>query len=141
MSCESCGYGTGPVIRKIAAGIPPAWASGEQYRGSSWWTVTLGYQDRQMTTAFGTGPAGDEPGADDVMSCLLSDAAGWENADGFEDWAREYGFETGEEHDPDLDPGPDPGKPAREMYGRLEAEVGRLRGLLGDDYEKILWGE
>jgi hypothetical protein len=129
------------MINRIPGAKPPAWTDGDPaYRGTQWWTVTLAYRGRQMTTPFGTGPGGSAPEAEDVMSCLLSDTAAWENATGFTDWAHEYGLETGEDWDPDLDPGPDPGKRARDIYARIEAQKDRLAAFLGADYEEILWG-
>jgi len=50
---------------------------------------------RQLTVYFsmGLGLRG-EPTAADVLECLASDAAGIENAQSFEDWAAEYGYDT-----------------------------------------------
>jgi hypothetical protein len=47
-----------------------------------------------MTLAFYMGPAlGREPTAYDVLSCLLLDAASYDNARDFETWAEEYGYD------------------------------------------------
>lgn len=48
-----------------------------------------------LSTYYSMGPALErEPTAEEVLDCLASDAAGWENASGFEDWAGEYGYDT-----------------------------------------------
>jgi hypothetical protein len=146
--CRHCGAGghgqvltrDGVKLKRARPAEAPAWADSRD-RGMSWWHVTLAYQGRELTTPFATGPGTPPPAVDDVLNCLLSDAAGWENVDGFEHWAREYGFETGEDYDPELDSGPDPAERPRAMYKRVEAQVERLRELLGGDYDAILWGE
>lgn len=48
------------------------------------------YDRRQLTVAFSMGSGlTREPEISDVLDCLASDAAGVENASGFEDWCGE----------------------------------------------------
>ena len=66
--------------------------------GSRHWNVSLSrvnYIDDKMVVPFSQGPAHTEPPtAEDVLDCLASDAIGWVNAEGFEDWCGEYGHDT-----------------------------------------------
>jgi hypothetical protein len=91
--------------------------------GSNAWTVTLGYDGRELTVPFFTGPALGEPDGASVLECLLFDAS-YSETDPW-DAAEELGFEDSEvlrswvtiEH------------PA------LVAQNLGLRELLGDEYE------
>lgn len=47
---------------------------------------------RKLKTPFQTGTGIAWPELADVLNCLASDASGIRNADGFEDWASEYGM-------------------------------------------------
>lgn len=50
---------------------------------------------RQLTVYFSQGPAIEhEPSAEDVLDCLASDWASWDNARDFAEWASEYGYDT-----------------------------------------------
>jgi hypothetical protein len=72
------------------AEIPDGWQPGTHP-----WKVTLRYQGRRLTVPFFMGPALDrEPTAADVLHCLCSDAMGYINSGGFEDWCSEYGYDT-----------------------------------------------
>jgi hypothetical protein len=65
--------------------------------GSKHWSVMLlrVNGDDKMTVEFSQGPAHTQPPtAEDVLDCLASDAVGWNNAEGFEDWCGEYGYDT-----------------------------------------------
>jgi hypothetical protein len=103
----------------------PKWA--EDRRDSNWYRVTLAYDGRQITVPFGMGPAlTEEPGADDVLNCLASDAAGYENARSFEEWASEYGYDTDS-------------RKAEQTYKQVEAQTAKLRVFLGAQYDAYLW--
>jgi hypothetical protein len=114
---------------------PPAYVDwgGDERGGTAWWDVTLklgrGEDKRQLTVPFGLGPGfmGKPPDALRVLSCLCEDAAGWENADGFEDWVREYGADE------------DDGTKNMQLYQRVTDGVKRLRRFLGETYEDYLW--
>jgi hypothetical protein len=115
---------------------PPSYIdwNGHELGGTVWWDVTLsigrGEDRRQLTVPFGLGPAfmGKPPDALHVLSCLCEDAAGWENADGFEDWAREYGS-AGDGSD----------SANTQLYQRVTDGVKRLRRFLGEAYEDYVW--
>lgn len=84
---------------------------------------------RQMTLYFSKGIAhhGVAPEADEVLDCLASDAAGFENAQGFEDWASEYGYDTDS-------------RKAERIYATVERQAAKLKTLLGEDaYRQLLW--
>ena len=80
-----------------------------------------GHTSRQLTTYFsqGYGIQG-EPTAVGVLSCLISDAASYNNARGFEDWASDLGF------DPDS-------RKAERTYRAVEKQVQVLKRFLGDE--------
>ncbi len=94
------------------------------------WRVTLRRPDprRQFTLVFsmGRGHNGAEPKADEVLDCLASDAAGYENTTGFEDWAEYYGYDTDS-------------RSAERTYRAVERETHRLSRFMGDEYESLLW--
>ncbi len=60
------------------------------------WKCTLRVGKRSLTVRFsqGFGHNGKEPKIADVLDCLASDASGYENSNGFEDWCLEYGYDT-----------------------------------------------
>lgn len=92
------------------------------------WRAELRYRGRRMTVPFFTGSACGEPTAEDVLYCLCADAAGFENAAGFEDWAGEYGYS------------PDSRK-AERTYRAVERQTRKLRALLGGDYESLVYAD
>jgi hypothetical protein len=103
----------------------PAWADGR--RDSNWYTVTLKRKRRTLTVPFGMGPAlTSEPDAADVMNCLVSDAASYENAGSFEEWAGEFGYDT-------------ESRKAEQTYNLIGKQAADLRRFLGDDYNAYLW--
>lgn len=106
--------------------------SGEDSRGMHHYKVRLRRRlpqgaRREMTVYFSMGSAlCHEPTAADVIECLASDAAGYDAARGFEDWAREYGY------DPDS-------RRAERTYRAVARQARRLeRFLEGLDLETIL---
>lgn len=59
------------------------------------WRITITRDGRQMRVYFSQGSAHtDAPTLEDVLDCLASDAAGINNAAGFDDWCSEYGYDT-----------------------------------------------
>jgi len=94
------------------------------------WKVTLRrkFPRRQMTVYFsmGYGHNGAEPTAEDVIDCLASDASGYDNARGFEDWAGDYGYDADS-------------RKAERIYRVVGRDAARLRRFLGDDYSAILY--
>jgi hypothetical protein len=109
---------------------PPASAWDQdrpQHERANWYRVTLRMGRRQMTVPYGMGPAlTGEPEAAEVLDSLASEAASFENADGFEDWASEFGWDT------------DSRKPER-VWDQTEAQTIKLRQFLGDKYDAYLW--
>lgn len=57
--------------------------------------VRLHRAGRQMTTTWMQGLGiTDDPNPRDVLESLFLDAAGYDNARGFEDWANDYGYDS-----------------------------------------------
>jgi hypothetical protein len=84
---------------------------------------------RSMTVPFSCGSAWTrEPDAADVLDCLLSDASGYDNADGFADWCAEYGYE-------------EDSRKAEGTYKAIARQSAALRRFLGDDYDRALAAE
>lgn len=96
--------------------------------GSSHYRCRIRHDGRSMTVLFSMGPAHTKPPTlPDVLDCLASDASGLENANGFEDWASEYGY--------DID-----SRKAERIYHVVERQAEKLNRLLGDDlYQALLW--
>lgn len=96
---------------------------------SSHWRCTISYGKRRMTMIFtmGAGHCGREPELAEVLSCLFLDASGYDNANGFEDWCSEYGYDTDS-------------RKAERTYRAVERQAKQLRSILGDDYAK-LWAQ
>lgn len=92
------------------------------------WRVTLRRPGRKMTVYFsmGRGHNGKAPKADDVLDCLASDAAGVENAQSFEDWASEYGYDADS-------------RKAHRTYTICKRQAERLRKFVGDEYQALLF--
>lgn len=90
--------------------------------------VTLFHGRRQYTTYYSMGMAhSKEPEAQDVLDCLASDCSSVENASGFEDWARDLGY--------DID-----SRRAEKTYKICQLQSQKLKRLLGDDlYDKLLY--
>lgn len=112
---------------------------GMDYDADGWmhnaYKATLHYQGRRLTTPFRTGEGWTEdPTAADVLECLLSDAAGYDNAQDAEDWAREYGYLT-----PDNDDSRAAWKKAEQQYRETGKQTEKLRRLLGEDYDAAVF--
>lgn len=83
-------------------GITATVEYGAPERNDDWqadgWTVTFhrkGDGRKRLTVPFymGSGHHGAEPGAAEVMGCLLSDADCYENAQDIDDFANEFGYD------------------------------------------------
>ena len=68
----------------------------------------------------------DDPTAEDVINSLVSDAATYENAQGFEDWASELGFDADSRR-------------AYRVWEQTEEQTRLLRSFLADEYEAYLY--
>lgn len=92
------------------------------------WRVVLRLDGRSITIPFhkGEGHGGAPPEADEVMEAVLSDVASFLNANGFEDWARDFGYDTDSRY-------------AETVYKACEAMNGRLAYLLLNQKEAWLW--
>jgi hypothetical protein len=63
----------------------------------------------------------------DVLDCLASDAAGYENAQSFEEWASEYGYDADS-------------RSAEKIYRVVNRQAEQLKRVIGTDaYEELLW--
>src|SRR5512145_676050 len=91
------------------------------------WQVVLQHDGRQMTTYFsmGAGCEGRAPTAEEVLECVLSDAAMLESTQDFEDWAAELGV------DPDS-------RKVKKRYHTVQTMTERLKTFLGDEYRERL---
>lgn len=63
---------------------------------------------------------------EDVLECLLSDAAGVEAADGFEFWCADLGFD-------------EDSRKVERIYRQSVGQTEKLRRFLGGDYNDYLW--
>jgi hypothetical protein len=82
-----------------------------------------------LTVPFYMGAAHtSEPTAADVMTCLASDASSYENARSFEDWASDLGYDTDS-------------RSAEKVYKACERITAKLRVLLGDDFDRIVYSD
>jgi hypothetical protein len=90
--------------------------------------VTLRRKGRKLTIFFSMGPAlCREPSAEDVLDCLASDSSSVENAQSFEDWASDLGYDTDS-------------RKAERTYNICCTQAGKLKRFLGEDlYKELLW--
>lgn len=109
------------------------WADNNPHMHDTNWKANhykcvLRFERRQHTVYFsmGIGLTG-EPTVHDVLGCLASDAAGYESALDFEDWASEYGYDTDS-------------RKAERTFNTVAAQSKKLRKFLGDSlYQELLW--
>lgn len=95
--------------------------------GMRHWRVRIKSQIGTMTITFSQGPAiAEDPTLEGVLDCLAADAAGYENADGFDDWCDEYGYDSDS-------------RKAERIYKAIGKQVDKLKSLLGADYDALLW--
>ena len=91
------------------------------------WKTVLKFRDHQMTVYFskGYGHNGKPPNAEEVLSCLASDANGSDQD--FESWAADLGY------DPDS-------RRAERIHKTICRQAGKLQDLLGDEcYNELLY--
>lgn len=94
------------------------------------WRVTLHCGRRKMTTYYsmGSGHGGREPTAQEVIDCIAQDGASVENAEGFEEWARDIGYDTDSRR-------------AHRTYVICKRQTERLQKFLGAErYTELMGG-
>lgn len=85
--------------------------------------------DNEFVTYFskGIGHKGKRPTVPEVLDCIASDAAGYENSKNFEDWAIESGCDIGSRR-------------AETIYHNVKAASLNMKNFLGKEaYETLLW--
>jgi hypothetical protein len=80
---------------------------------------------KRMTLYFSCGSACSEPTAYEVLNCLLADANGMDYVVGFEDWCRDYGYDTDS-------------RTAEKTYKAIVHQSKRLGQFLGDKLNEAL---
>jgi hypothetical protein len=83
----------------------------------------------QMTVTFSQGSAygGSDPEIEGVLNCLASDSSSVDNSQGFEDWARDLGYDTDS-------------RKAEKIFKACERQREKLIRFLGDDlYQELLY--
>jgi hypothetical protein len=94
--------------------------------GARHWRVTLRRGRSSMTVPFSQGPAHTHPpDAVDVLSCLASDASGFDDARSFEEWADNYGYDTDS-------------RKVERTYRAVQRQTERLRAWAGPAYDDLL---
>jgi len=89
--------------------------------------VTLRFERRSMTLDYSMGSTHtDEPDAEGVLKCLLSDASGAD--DSFESWCADYGYDSDS-------------RKAERTYKQVQAQTAKLRRLLGDSFDEFMNAE
>ena len=87
----------------------------------------LGGSTTRLYFSKGTGHNGAVLTVGEVLDCMASDAAGIENANGFEDWCNEYGYDADS-------------RKAEKVFKACERQARRLKRFLGSEYyEALLW--
>ena len=80
-----------------------------------------------LVFSMGSGHGGKRPELADVLDCLASDAAGYENARSFADWCADYGY--------DVD-----SRRAERTFKAVERQATSLHRVLGESaYRTLLW--
>ena len=106
------------------------WEKRDDWQQNAWdYRVTLRFGRRQMSLDFFTGKGwAKEPGIDDVLSCLFSDAR-CEGID-FDEFCSEYGYDA------------DSYK-AHATWKAVTKQAARIREFLGEDFDALLteWEE
>ncbi|MDH3376214.1 MAG: hypothetical protein OEQ39_04500 [Gammaproteobacteria bacterium] len=94
------------------------WACDITVKNGDVWTVPF---------SMGSGHNGKAPDLADVLNCLASDAAGYENAQDFEEWASEYGYDADS-------------RKAETIYNNVNDLIGEMQAFLGKEtYEELLY--
>lgn len=112
------------ITSKVEAGAP----YNPEFPDSDDWTVTLRRGRHFMKVPFymGRGLNGREPSVEDVLDSLCLDASGYVDAQDFEDWCSQYGYDSDS-------------RKAHRIYTAVGKATLRLRKLLGDHYELFLY--
>lgn len=97
-------------------------------RGQSHYKCNIRSGGHSMTLYFSMGSAHTKaPELAEVLDCLASDASGYENAQGFEDWASDLGYDTDS-------------RSAEKIWRAVERGAKQLKRVLGDAaYQQLLW--
>lgn len=93
------------------------------------WKCTIRNGRKQMTITFskGLGLHGEPATLEEVLDCLASDAAGYENAGSFELRCDEYGYDTDS-------------RKAEKTYNLIGKQAKTLKYILGEEnYNALLW--
>lgn len=96
-------------------------------KNSNSYRVTLIYQGRRFTLDYWQGIGiKDEPTAEGVMGCLLSDASCFQ--DSFEDFCCNCGYDQDS-------------RKAERIYNKCVKQTEKLKKLLGSDYDRFFVAE
>lgn len=92
------------------------------------WSVKLTRKGRTLTTPYkmGTGHMGNAPDVETVLDSLCSDASSVVNADSFEDWAADFGYDADSRR-------------AEKLYQECVKQTDKLRAFLGDDFDAYVF--
>jgi hypothetical protein len=89
--------------------------------------ISKGKQGFGFYWSQGSGCGSTTSGFPDVLDTLASDAASYENANGFEEWAEEMGSDADS-------------RQAEKTYRAVKRGAEQLKRLLGQDaYEQLIW--
>lgn len=90
--------------------------------GMNEYTAVLHFEGRRMTIPFYTGKGWTkDPEAFDVVTCLASDLSSYEGSNGFEEWARDMGYDTDS-------------RKALQTYRAVERSAKRTLRFLGETF-------
>ncbi len=97
-------------------------------QGANHYRCILRVGGRQMTLYYSMGSAHTTaPTVEDVLNCLALDAAGSFNAQNFEDWASELGYDTDS-------------RKAENIFKAMERQARKLQVLFGEPaYQQLLF--
>jgi hypothetical protein len=89
--------------------------------------IRCGSESMSLVFSKGSGHHGAEPTLEEVLDCLASDAAGYDNAQSFEDWAGELGYDTDS-------------RKAERTYKAIAKQAESLKRVLSEElYKALLW--
>ncbi len=89
--------------------------------------IRAGKARMSLVFSMGSGHGGKRPELADVLDCLASDAAGYENAKGFDDWCGDYGYDQDSRR-------------ALRTFKAVERQATSLHRVLGESaYNALLW--
>lgn len=121
------------AAQKITANVQPADRNPHMDEDARYpmdhWRVVLQRPGKRLTVYLskGQGHHGKPAEAGEVLDCLAYDASGVENSSSFDDWCREYGYDTDS-------------RKAHRTYMVCKRQSERLRQFLGDEpFKTLLW--